>query len=72
MDINQKSSADHVIEHLLGIDVDGETMEYIIDGTNLRYQILKQLLLKSTDSEIDNLLEERIADVTILQNAKNN
>jgi len=43
MDLNQKSSADHIIEHLLTIDVDGETMQYIIEGTNLKYQILKQL-----------------------------
>lgn len=59
MDLNQKSSADHIIEHLLAIDVDGETMQYIIEGTNLKYQILKQLILESSDFDINNLLEER-------------
>lgn len=59
MDLNQKSSADHIIEHLLEIDVDGETMEYIVNGTHLKYQILKQLLMQSSDFDIKNLIEER-------------
>lgn len=59
MDLNQKSSADHIIEHLLAIDVDGETMEYIIEGTNLKYQMLKQLIMKSSDFDINNILDER-------------
>jgi hypothetical protein len=59
MDLNQKSSADHIIEHLLAIDVDGETMQYIVEGTNLKYQILKQLIMESDDFDINNLLEER-------------
>ena len=60
MDLNQKSSADHIIEHLLAIDVDGETMEYIIRGVNLNDQMLKQLIMQSSDLDINNLLEERI------------
>jgi hypothetical protein len=59
MDLNQKSSADHIIEHLLAIDVDGETMEYIIRGVNLNDQMLKQLIMQSSDLDINNLLEER-------------
>jgi hypothetical protein len=59
MDLKQKSSADHIIEHLLSIDVDGEMMEYIINGTHLNKQILKQLILQSSDFDINNLLEER-------------
>lgn len=59
MDLNQKLSADHIIEHLLAIDVDGETIQYIIEGTNMKYQILKQLIMKSSDFDINNLLEER-------------
>ena len=59
MDLNQKSSADHIIEHLLAINVDGETMQYIVEGTNLKYQILKQLIMQSSDFDINNLLEER-------------
>ena len=59
MNLNQQSSADHIIEHLLAIDVDKETMEYIINGTNLIMPILQQLLIKSSDNDINNLLEER-------------
>jgi len=59
MDLNQKSSADHIIEHLLAIDVDGETMQYIIESTNLKYQMLKQLIMISSDFDINNILEER-------------
>jgi hypothetical protein len=60
MDNNQKSSADHIIEHLLAIDVDGETMEYIIRGTMLNEQILKQLMRSASELEIQNNLGHRI------------
>lgn len=59
MDLNQESSANRIIEHLLAIDVDGETMQYIIECTNMKYQILKQLIMESSDFDINNLLEER-------------
>ena len=59
MDNNQKSSADHIIEHLNAIDVDGETMEYIINGVNMNYQILRQLIMKSSDLDINNIITER-------------
>ncbi len=59
MNLNQKSSAEHIIEHLSAIDVDSETMEYIINKTNLKYEILKRLLFTTSDSDIKNLLEER-------------
>lgn len=59
MDRNQKSSADHIIEHLLAIDVDGETMEYIIKSVGMDMQMLKQLGMNASDLDINNLLEER-------------
>lgn len=59
MDINQQSSADHIIEHLNAIDVDGETMQYIIDGTAMREQMLRQLMMLSSDQEINRILSER-------------
>lgn len=59
MDLNQKKSADEIIETLLSIDVDGETMEYIIEGTHLRYQMLRQLIMKSSDFDLNNALKER-------------
>jgi hypothetical protein len=45
---------------LFSIEVDGETMNYIIEGTHLKYQILKQLIMESSDFDINNLLENLI------------
>jgi len=59
MDNNQKSSADHIIEHLNAIDIDGETMEYIVSGTFMREQLLKQLMMSASSSEINNIMDER-------------
>jgi hypothetical protein len=59
MNINQKSSADHIIEHLKSIDVDGETMQYIIDETAMSHQMLKQLIMQASDSDINPILDER-------------
>jgi hypothetical protein len=59
MDLNQQSSADHIIEHLNAIDVDGETMQYIIEKTGMRMQMLHQLTMLATESEINVVLAER-------------
>ena len=59
MDNNQRCSADFIIEHLSAIEVDGEMMEYILNGVNLSEQMLRQLMLKASDFNINNLLEER-------------
>ena len=59
MDLNQKSSADHIIEHLIAIDVDGETMHYIIEKTGLSYQMLHQLIMLAGDNELNYVLAER-------------
>jgi len=59
MDNNQMQSANHIIEHLKAIDVDGETMEYIIDEVGMSYQILRQLMMTANDLDISNIIEER-------------
>ena len=59
MDNNQRSSADHIVEHLIAIEVDGDTMEYIIENVGMSYQMLRQLMLKANDLDINNILEER-------------
>lgn len=61
MDNNQKSSADHIVEHLLAIDVDGETMEYIIDSMHMREQVLKQLAMQASDQDLNTIMSERDA-----------
>ena len=59
MDINQQSSADHIIEHLLAIEVDGETMEYIITKVGMGEQMLRQLFLSANNDELSYLFEEK-------------
>lgn len=59
MNLNQQSSADHIIEHLIAIDVDGETMHYIIEKTGLSYQMLRQLIMLAGDNELNYVLSER-------------
>jgi len=41
------------------IDVDGETMQYIIEKTGMRMQMLYQLTMSATESEINVVLAER-------------
>ena len=60
MNLNQQSSADHIIEHLIAIDVDGETMQYIIEKVGMNDQILRQLIMRNPESDIKDLLEEKI------------
>ena len=59
MDLNQKSSADHIIDHLIAIDIDGEMMQYIIESVGMKSQMLQQIGMQSSDIEINNLLELR-------------
>jgi hypothetical protein len=44
MDNNQMSSANHIIEHLKAIEVDLETLEYIIEGLGMSNQMLGKII----------------------------
>lgn len=59
MDLNQKSSAEHIIEHLIAIDVDGEMMHYIIKSVGMEQQMFHQIGMNTSDLEVNNLLEMR-------------
>ena len=48
-----------IIQELKSIEVDGETMEYIIKEVGMEYQMLRQLMLTLPIEEIENLIEER-------------
>lgn len=74
MDTNQHQSANHIIEFLNDIQVDGETIEYIVDNTGMREQLLRQLFLKANDTEVKHLIEERINHQVYLStpNTQNN
>lgn len=52
-----------MVEEIIGmlkhIDVDGETMEYILDKTAMKGQMLRQLFLKAHGDVVRDLLSER-------------
>lgn len=49
-----------IIAKLKVIDVDGETMEYILKQVGMEAQMLRQLFVKTTNDDIDELIDERI------------
>ena len=48
------------IEDLKRIDIDGETMQYIIEKLGMNDQILRQLILSNPQSDTIDLLNEHI------------
>jgi hypothetical protein len=50
---------EQVIEALNTNDIDGETMEYIIEQVCMKDQMLRQLVLTAEQEELTALLEER-------------
>jgi hypothetical protein len=48
-----------IIAKLKVIDIDGETMQYILKEVGMEEQMLKQLIMNSTESNTKDLLEER-------------
>ena len=53
-------SVETIIDILNHMEVDGETMEYILDKTNMKEQMLRQLFLKADKETLVQLLMERI------------
>jgi hypothetical protein len=48
-----------IIEELKKIDVDGETMQYILKKTGMEWQMLRQLVLTLPLEQTEYLIEER-------------
>ena len=55
------TKVDAVIQYLNAIEVDGETMEYILEKVNMREQMLRQLIMSSPVRDVRELFEERIS-----------
>lgn len=49
-----------VIDMLKHINVDGETMQHIIEQVGMNDQMLRQLIMDNPESDIKDLLEEKI------------
>jgi hypothetical protein len=56
----QKQILDHIILQLKQIEVDGESMEYIIRETGMDVQMLRQLIMGGNVHTIRYFLDERI------------
>ena len=48
-----------IIEELNKIEVDGETMQYILQKTGMEWQMLRQLMLTMPLEQVEYLIEER-------------
>ncbi len=56
---DNKVIVDTVIDLLIDIDCDGETMEFIHHKVGMEYQMLRQLILSMPLDQVEYLLEER-------------
>jgi hypothetical protein len=57
------STVDAVITYLKAMDVDGDTMEYIIKEVGMKEQMLRQLIMSSPVRSIRDLFEERVSSI---------
>jgi hypothetical protein len=48
-----------IIQELKKIEVDGETMQYILEKTGMEWQMLRQLIMTLPIEQTEYLLEER-------------
>ena len=48
-----------IIDMLNHIEVDGETMQYILENVGMEDQMLKQLMVKTSVERLEDLLEMR-------------
>ena len=55
----QEIKTQAVIQQLKHMDVDGETMQYILKEVGMEWQMLRQLMLTAPIEQINYLLEER-------------
>ena len=53
-------SVETIIDILKHMDVDGETMEYILDQTGMKGQMLRQLIMTMPYEQIESLTREKV------------
>jgi 3-oxoacyl-[acyl-carrier-protein] synthase III len=54
------TKVDAVIQYLNAIEIDGETTEYLLGKINMREQMLRQLIMSSSNEDILELLKEKL------------
>ena len=57
------STVDAVITYLKAMDVDRDTMEYIIKEVGMKEQMLRQLIMSSPVRSTRDLFEERVSSI---------
>lgn len=57
--MTKEQQVQQVIDILNAIDVDGETMEHILEEVGMTSQMLRQLTLGANDDDISYLCDER-------------
>ena len=55
----QEIKTQAVIQQLKHMDVDGETMQYILKEVGMEWQMLRQLMLTAPIEQVEYLLEEK-------------
>ena len=58
---------DHIIDLIKDADLDGETMEYIIEQVGMNEQMLRQLVMQAKPEHLQSLMVER---AELLTNSK--
>ena len=48
-----------IILRLRGLEVDGETMQFILEQTGMEWQMLRQLIMTLPIEQVEYLIEER-------------
>jgi len=56
---DNKVVVDTVIDLLIDIDCDGETMQFILKKVGMEWQMLRQLMLTMPIEQVEYLLDER-------------
>ena len=58
--MNRDEKVLNIIKLCKDIDIDGETMEYILEKVAMTNQMLRQLVMNNPQSDIMDLLNEKI------------
>ena len=69
MDIHQRAAVEEIIHKLKEIDVDGETLQYIITKVGMDDQMLRQLVMTLPLQQTLQLIQERVELLTNLNKA---
>ena len=59
-DLRVRDKVERIISDLSHIEVDGETMQYILERVGMEDQMLRQLIMSNPESDTKDILEEKI------------